>query len=522
MKLYKFLNIFIAGSFIMFSLLSCKKQLDEVIPQDAISKQQALTDANATQTLYVGVYAQLRAFNGLLFNLGEMRSDIWADGLFVESADGTSQQLSTHNISALNVPYSNWGNVSARIANVDRSFNLYNLIYNINNVIDVLPKSPVAEITRNKWLGEMYGIRAYIYYTMLKTWGPVPLTTEAVQSINNAAETYKARTSQDSIMLQVKNDIEKSLQLFGSSNTFATGNRVFWNRVASLALKGDAYLWSGTHLGGGNADYTTALNALQEIKNMQGSALNLNTNYADIFDPTKKANNPEIIFALNYESGQATQTAFSIFFVNGVQASSYSFTPAPTPTVQSVYPYVNAANRVGMSQAMIDRLTAGPADQRIANSFKVMYSTAAPYSVRGIFLHKWVGTVSGTSQVYNNDYPIYRYADVLLLLAEAKTKLGQDPSFEINQIRARAYGAAAPVFTNSTIANNMNVILEEYLNEFIGEGKRWWALRRAGDSYVYANIRSTYLSPTTIAKLLLPISKEMLANDPLLTQTPGY
>ncbi|MGZ3951874.1 MAG: RagB/SusD family nutrient uptake outer membrane protein, partial [Flavisolibacter sp.] len=79
-----------------------------------------------------------------------------------------------------------------------------------------------------------------------------------------------------------------------------------------------------------------------------------------------------------------------------------------------------------------------------------------------------------------------------------------------------------PAFVNGSITNNMNAILEEYLREFIGEGKRWWALRRAGDAYVYAAIKPAYLSPTTVAKLLLPISTSMIANDPLLTQTPGY
>ena len=68
----------------------------------------------------------------------------------------------------------------------------------------------------------------------------------------------------------------------------------------------------------------------------------------------------------------------------------------------------------------------------------------------------------------------------------------------------------------------MNAILEEYLREFIGEGKRWWALRRAGDAYVYAAIKPAYLSSTTVAKLLLPISISMINNDPLLQQTPGY
>lgn len=509
MKVYKFLLVGLVSITIVGLLASCKKKLEDVVPQDAISTQLALTDANATQTLYIGVYARLRTFNSTLFNLGEMRSDIWTDGLFIESADPTSQQLYTHNISALNVPYANWAG-------------FYNLIYNINNVIAVVPESPVTEPNKSKWLAEMHGLRAFVYYTMLKAWGGVPLTTEPVTSISNAAETYKRRSPPDSVLLQIKSDIDRSLQLFGSNNSFPTGNRVFWNRVATLTLKGDVYLWSGTHLGGGNADFTTAKAALQEVKNLEGSTLRLNTTYADIFDPAKKANNPEIIFALNYESGQATQGTFSIFTINGVQASAYSFSSTGTPTVNTVYPYVNGANRVGMNQAMITRLTTGPADQRVTGSFRVLYSAASPFAVKGVFLSKWVGTVSGTTQVYNNDFPIYRYADVLLLLAEAKTKLGENPSAEIMQIRQRAYGALAPAFVNGSVTDNLNVILEEYLREFIGEGKRWWALRRAGDSFVYANSKPSYLSPTTTAKLLLPISTSMINNDPLLTQTSGY
>src|SRR5688572_12894160 len=221
MRLYKFLLFGFLSASIVGTLVSCKKKVEEVVPQDAISTELALTDANATQTLYIGVYARLRTYNSTLFNLGEMRSDIWTDGLFIESADPTSQQLYTHNISALNVPYANWAG-------------FYNLIYNINNVISVLPKSPVTEPNKSKWLAEMHGLRAYVYYTMLKTWGGVPLTTEPVTTINNAAETYKHRSPPDSVMVQIKSDIDKSLQLFGGNNSFPAGNRVFWNRIASL------------------------------------------------------------------------------------------------------------------------------------------------------------------------------------------------------------------------------------------------------------------------------------------------
>ena len=323
-------------------------------------------------------------------------------------------------------------------------------------------------------------------------------------------------------MRQIKADIETSLQLFGSSNALPSGKRVYWSRVATLILKGDVFLWTGTHSAGGITDLNTAKTALQEVRNLQSATLELQGNYSNIFNPTQKVNNKEIIFAVNYEVQQATNGLFGSFLVNSIQANTLSFTQAASPTVSSVYPFVNGANRIGLNQAMITRLTAPPADQRISNSFRIMYSNAAPFAVRGVMLTKYVGSTSGTTQIFDNDYPIYRYADVLLLLAEAKAKLGEDPSAEINAIRARAYGATFTPYVNGSISANMNAILDEYLREFIGEGKRWWALRRAGDSYVYANISPTYFSPTSTAKFLLPLSVGMLTADPLLKQTSGY
>lgn len=514
MKKNIFLTSLFAISGLWLTITSCQKQLDAVVPQDAISTQLALTDTNAAQTLYTGVYARFRAYNSTLFQLGEMRSEIWTDGLFTESADGGYQQLYDQNISALNAPFGNWAS-------------FYNLIYQINNVIDVFPKTQLTAAEINKELADMYGLRAYVYYVLLKTWGGVPLVTQPVRTISNAAETYKPRASADSVMLQIKSDIAQSLALYNGNNAFPAGVRAYWSRVATLTLKGDVYLWSGTLMNGGANDLDTAQAALQQVENLQGSALGLDANYADIFSPTKKANNKEIIFAINYELSQAQQGTFSEFTVNSIQATTLSFAPAPTPLVSTVHPYVGGSDRCGMNQAMISKLTSGPADQRISNSFQVMYSNSAPYPARGIMLTKWIGSTSGTSQIYNNDFPIYRYADVLLLMAEAKAKLGQDPSPEIDSIRQRAYGSTYTPYVNNTLDSNMHAILEEQLREFIGEGKRWWSLRRAGDKWVYYYINPNYMSASTAASGKgptpeLPLSTTMLNTYPLLSQTAGY
>jgi starch-binding outer membrane protein, SusD/RagB family len=516
MKTYKLITtaMIVMACFIAFT--SCKKQLEEAVPQDVLSAAD-LSNPNALVTLYSGVYAQLRSYNSTLFVLGEMRSEIWTDGLFTESVDGGYQQMYDQNISALSVPYGNWAN-------------FYSLIYQINNAIQYFTATTaIPDATKNQYLAEMYGIRAYIYYTMAKTWGSVPLVTKPMTNIKSTAQTYMARTPVDSVFMQIKSDIEQSLTLYNNNSTIPAGKRVYWNAIASLVLKADVYLWTGTVRSGGTPDFTIAKNTLQTIENMQGPTLQLDPKYADIFDPTKKVNNPEIIFALNYELSQAQNTVFSEFLVNAIQATTLTFSQSsdPTQVVSYVYPYVNGSNRVGMNQAMITKLTSGPPDQRIANTFKVMYSTAPPYNVRGVFLVKYAGVASGTSQVYTNDFPIYRYADVLLLMAEAKSKLGQDPSPEIDSLRARAYGPTYTPYVNGSIDDNIQATLEEQLREEIGEGKRWWALRRAGDKWVFNYINPNYLSPATVSSgkgptLELPISTSMLNFDPLYTQTPGY
>ncbi len=143
----------------------------------------------------------------------------------------------------------------------------------------------------------MHGLRAFIYYNMLRTWGGVPLQTEPVTAIDNLTDLYAARATPEDVMKQIKSDIEQSLTLFGGSNTFAA-KRVYWNRAATLTLKGDVFIWSGTHMGGGSADFTTAKTALDEVKAIP--TLGLLATFADVFDPTKEAGNREMIFALEF------------------------------------------------------------------------------------------------------------------------------------------------------------------------------------------------------------------------------
>lgn len=493
----------------LFSVLTlgCTDPLDEVVPLNSLNRNLILTDPNAAMTLHSGVYSAFRGYHSTLFQLGEMRSEIWAGGLFTESEDAGMRNYYTHNIGVNSVPAGNWAG-------------FYSLIDKINTTITLFPSTPVSEEQRNRVLAEMHGLRAYIYYTMLKAWGGVVITTEPITKMGGLSELYRERATPEDVMALIKADIEKSLAFFDGQNNF-TPKRVYWNRAATLTLKGDVHIWSGTHMGGGNADFTTAQQALEEVKSIP--VLGLQENYANIFNPTTETNNKEIIFAISYERDQATHGAYGNFYVNTTQAGTLLLDPLTNPRrVSDVYPLVGGANRVGLSAAMINKLT-DPKDQRIRNTFQIMHRNNPPtYPIAGTLLTKFIGRVESGAQTFDNDFPVYRFADVLLLLAEAKTKSGADPSAEINLIRQRAYGATYTPYVNSSQEDNMRAILEEDLREFIGEGRRWWSLRRAGNQWVFAYVNPLYLSANQAYKLLLPITVNMLNSDPKLRQTPGY
>lgn len=509
-------NIIFLAAALVVGLAACKDKLTEVRPETSLDPSVILADASSAYALYNGVYVSLRGYQFTLFTLGEMRSETWSNGIFNESEDGTLRQLWAHDFNEANAPFGNWGG-------------FYSLVNRINTVITLFPNAPLDAAARNRYRGEMFGMRAFVYYNMLRTWGGVPLTTEPLREIGDLAALYRERATPEMVMSQIKADLDSSLALIGSTVTYATpanpanNKRVYWNRAATLTLKGDVFLWSGTHMGGGSNDFNTAKAALEEVR---GNALfGLLPVYADIFDPLKENGSREIIFALNYERDQANLGGYGSFLVNTTQRSTLIFNPENPATIVSVYPFVGGANRVGLSPALITKLTSGTLpDRRIPASFRTMHNNSAPFALRGVMLTKFLGRADPiiSSQVYDTDFPVYRYADVLLLLAEAKTKLGDSPAVEIDAIRQRAYGPGFAPYTNGSETANVNAILDEYQREFIGEGRYWWAERRAGDAFVYNRIDPRFLTPAQSHKLLLPITVPMLNSDPKLRQTPGY
>ncbi len=455
----------------------------------------------AAKAAHTGIYASYRNYAYTLWQMGELRSDVWG-GPTIESPSGI--ELIENNISSSIVHFGNWAN-------------FYGLLHYINDFLANAPEVVFQnDSEKDHMLGQIYGIRAHVYYTMLKAWGDVPVNTEPLLEVD-LQKLKKPRSPKSEVMELVKNDIAKSLEFFGDDNSLWQGKNVYWSKAATLALKGDVYLWSGKVLGGGNPDFNEAKAALSQVS---GFSL---VPYENLWGQSNEFNN-EFIFAFDFQEDQASN--FYASFTGRAVDLAELYDEEGNSMAGFV---VNGASRFGPSDKTLIALN--DTNDLRHTTFIRLYNDGEDHtfyqtgeeSYRGAVLTKFLGVVGedGTRKNFNN-VPLYRYAGVLLMLAEAKNNLGEDPSAEINAVRERAYGDnfAGNEFVSGTKAENTHAILNERLKEFVGEGKRWWDLVRAGDGIVFEEVAT--LDASEAYKIYYSISQDMLANDSELTQTEGY
>ncbi|WP_026810370.1 RagB/SusD family nutrient uptake outer membrane protein [Arenibacter latericius] len=491
---------------VSFALGACESELELTSPSELTA--QGFWDSEVgARTAHSGLYGNLRSSAQNLWLLGEIRSDIWGGRAFESPFN---ESLIRSDITVATAPFGGWAG-------------LYTRIHRLNDFLVNVPNIDfINEGDKTHMLGQAYGLRALYYYTLLKTWGDVPITLEPL-GVVDPASLARERSPQSAVMDLIKSDITASLSAFGSDNSFFEGSRSYWSKAATLALKGDVYIWSGNLLGGGNADFTEAKTALEQIASL---GVDLAPSIEDLWGVDNE-DNIEFIFALDYKQDEAEN------FYNSHTGRSTEINPTFNDNGDSMETFViDGANRYGQSEKTILLLDDNDDSRKDATFIRLYtddnggtgYPTYDESAYFGSVFNKFLGPIVGSERIFENDVPIYRYADVLLLLAEAKNLLGEDPSGEINEIRERAYGDNYDVlthgYTNGSETDNTNAILNERYKEFIGEGKRWWDLRRAGTNYVLDNIE--FLSPGDEYKMVLPITTDMIGRNPLLEQTPGY
>jgi tetratricopeptide (TPR) repeat protein len=268
----------------------------------------------------------------------------------------------------------------------------------------------------------------------------------------------------------------------------------------------------------------------------------LNASYANAFSTTNK-NSAESIFEVQYQQGSANgQYSYFIYDFIPPMASTTVVTGTNTntlnsssgqnvPTMDLVNSYEPGDTRLDATVGIIEGHTDANGNF-VAESLKsIVGYTPPPGKIGRRYAKKYLHPSTTPGQA-DDDWPIYRYSDALLLLAESLNEQGKtaDALPYLNQVRTRA-GLAASTETDQTLLRA--VIAHERRVELALENKRWTDLLRTGqaipvmtafaatvkqDPHVpanaYTNIDNNHL--------LFPIPISEIQLNPAITQNPGY
>ncbi|MBR3064224.1 MAG: RagB/SusD family nutrient uptake outer membrane protein [Bacteroidales bacterium] len=483
------------------------------------------------EMFFNGMMSQFRGDYSSPFVLGETRGGTLKAGASIEGVSLSYANMVTNMLDKDNTGISNWNGYYSRILQVNH------YIEQVRDYCEFLTDSQ-----RNAYLAPAYGLRAYYYFMLYRTYGGVPLETEAkvINGESDIESLYMARSTAEETLQFIKDEIANSERCYGSNQVV---DKYKWNYFATEMLKAHVYMWSakvttndnaGAHNATGASDVNTAKSALQNV--IGSNKFALAANFADLYDYNKKAGN-EVILALYFNNTEATNAASQFYYQASIWVNSF-YDEDGNQLGDPLDLKGGGMHRDEYKESFVKSFD--KADSRRSVTFHECYSSANPATrVFGSAMLKYMGHVEGSVRYLDSDVMIYRYADALLLMAEAENFLGNYAAAAgyINQIRQRAYrGENPPMFATSDFATTELAILHERDKEFVAEGCRWFDVVRMHDashkplvfsaSAAYPSTlggtATPILSSSEQQKLLWPVNTTVLAGDPELVQTYGY
>ncbi|RQO68997.1 RagB/SusD family nutrient uptake outer membrane protein [Pedobacter sp. KBW01] len=502
---------------------ACKKL--QLTPEDYFASETFWKSPAQVDGGMIGLHSQLRGFQFTIFTLGELRGGTLRTGTsFTGTASLNSAGIINQDIRESSTGISGWSG-------------FYRPIFDVNNFIyQVEQASYLSSTDKAYYLGQAYGIRAFYYFHLFRTFGRVPLSVEPTLLLKNpksAQEMYlpRAKTEKETLDF-IKADIDKSTSSFGTNYT-TKFQKAQWSLGATQMLKAEVYLWSAKVKIDGAAPTTTvadlaiARTALEDVI----SKYTLLTDFGNVFKSasiTASKGNSEIIMAMRNQFGEATNSYAQ--FVYAITDPLTGYVDDKGVAIPADPLQVNGGGTIIRYEYKIELYNLFDANDTRANATFLNFNKGTIHATN---LRKFPGVVVEGARSYADDFPVYRVADAYLMLAEVKNKQGQSPAAEMMIIRNRAYAPnTAPAFVNGTFEQNELAIFTERTKEFVAEGKRWYDLRRmqdaSGNPLAFRKDLPLVGVLDNISgqnhKLLWPIDLSTLNQDETLKndQNPGY
>lgn len=460
-------KILVLASLATLLMTSCGDSFFDLEPASSVTIDKVYKTASDYNVAVIGCYAKLQSQVNFYTECCEYRSDNLSLGA---PTAGTQDR---YDIDHFTEKPSN-GILSSYWAN----FN--NNVYRCNLLLDQIDGANFAENLKKQYKGEAMFIRALNYFNMYRIWGGVPATKHVV----SAAEALKvARYSDEQMFDLIAGDLKEIVDNNYLPETYSSADMGRATSGAAKALLGKVYLTFHK--------WTEAKDILSQLI----GKYQLVSPIAQVFNVDNKNNN-EIIFAVHFNKE--------------IEGEGHSYW----------YNLTNASDDTNQTSSLLNTFPTGDARKDLITYVQV------EKTVR--LMNKFYDTKSPTFKTVGNDQILLRYADVLLMYAEALNEIQYDASEGslalkyLNAVRQRAGISNLTAKQLSTQEKFRKGILVERQREFPYEGQRWFDLVRMGFAKSVMAENGVEIKDY---QLLFPIPQqeiEKVGDKSILWQNPGY
>jgi len=409
----------------------------------------------------------------------------------------------------------------------------YRTINQLNGVIAGTSLAGIKQTDKDRILGEAYFLRAIMYFDLVRYYGGVPVKTEPTTPAN--INTPKSPV--DSVYAQVIRDIDKSKLLLVDAGKQKTGRP---HKMAAYALAQKVYLTLASN-DPASPYWKKSLDEGLVVYNSK--AYKLVSSFVNLWNLTTQ-NSTEGILEIQNSLGKTNGASLTRFFL----------------PISTLTPLADTWGRTKVNKEVFDKqLNRYPGDPRITATYLAYKYTprSNPNTTWNLYPTQKTGVTSFTYiQKYvdpqyagggsRNNFIYLRYADVLLMLAEAENEInGPANAYQyVNEVLTRARGAGTQPanWTGLSQVTFRDRIMDERTFELIGEMHDYFDARRRGKDFLKSRIEYHNTYPANVANaafeytiatddatlnraMLLPIPLiEMTSNSALKPedQNPGY
>ncbi len=512
-------KIYIKIVLLAFIALACDDGFIELVPKDSYSVASFYqTEAQFRQAVNAA-YVPLRDLLDNDFLTGEMRSDNTNYEPYPTNR-GTATVYREDIANFIDAPVNSYTNAVY--------FHCYSCIAKTNIVIERLVNSNVAAAAKADIDGQAKFLRAWNYFKLVRYFGGVPLF---LTEVTKAEDAFLIRSTAEEVYAQIISDATDAINQLAAPAKFPQSGQA--TKGSATMLLAEVYMTQKKYY-----------EAEKLLLTLPAMGYGLNTKYADAFSTNNK-NSKESLFEVQYLEGTAVGTAPSNFIYKFMVRSTNSTLITGTktntsggglniPTQDIIDAYEPNDERKDASIGIAEGVYNASWLMTISANKSVVNYTPAPGKVGIPYVKKYLHLPHPAVNNTNDNWPIYRYSDALLLLAEAQNEQpGKSAAARdnLNLVRIRA-GLLPSTETNQELLRD--IIAHERRVELAFENHRWHDLVRTGKAVSVMNafganlkiIAGEYLPLDSYNvndnKLLYPIPQSERELNPGLTQNPGY